>query len=1109
MQKTQKTLSTLYGVLLMLFFLNVSTITKAQKNELGVYSRVSLSEDSQPLQLIFKRIKKQSGLYFTFSDKQLDVKERYTIHVKNETVQNVLYELLGEKFKWVADGKIITFFKVSETPLQPESSTDLSTIKGTVTDNSNNPLLGANVRLYKTDLGSSTDALGHFSITTKIKKAVLIITYTGYVQQEISASPDDSIRIRLVPSNTRLDEAVVMAYGITSKRLNTGSISKVSGNEISHQPVTSFLSALQGRITGLVVTQSSGIAGTSFSTQVRGRNSLINASEPLYIIDGVPITPISKKIDILVSIASQNYDEGGISPFNGINPADIESIEVLKDADATAIYGSRGANCVILITTKRGKEGKAISQVSVSTGIGKVAHMEPLLSTPEYLEMRKEALANDGITPNDVLGSVGYAPDLKVWDQKRYVNWQKFLMGGTAYTTDANFNISGGNANTQFFGSTSAHHESSVFPSESDVGYKRGTFDFMLNHKSTDKHFTVDFNGKYSLDNNRLYNAVLASILLPPNAPDLHDVSGHLNWAENGAYFNNPLAEFLKKYDIKTYNALASLKLGYRIFEGLTFRSSFGYNRLTTKENSQNPLSAQNPFTTSDKTSSASFASGNFESYIIEPQLDYFRLFPFGKVSFLVGASWQYSKTSIKNLMGIGYTDEALLNSLDAAASVNTISDNRANYKYAAMFGRLNYNYNDRYIVNISARRDGSSRFGPGKKSNNFGSVGAAWIFTNETFAKGLSGFLDFGKLRGSYGITGNDQIGDYRFLNLWSSISLRPYQNINSLLPVTLFNRDFSWERNKKLTAALELGTFDNRLFASVTYYRNRSDNQLLEYPLPATTGFLTITKNWPAVIINRGWEFELTADIIKKPLTTWTISANLTVPYNRLVSYPEIENSSYSSRYNVGSSVNVLKRLRSSGVDKTTGLFTFEDVNKDGLYDTNDYQVVGKQDPAYYGGVGNSFRFRAFSLDIFLEFKKQTVPNYLFAIYLNNLIPGLLSNQATSILDRWQKEGDASSGQKYTASVSSAAYAAKSNVVFSDEAYSNGAYVKLRNVSLSYTMTKAMADKLRLKQVRFYIQGQNLFTFTRYKGFDPETPYYFSLPPLRTIRTGVQFNF
>jgi hypothetical protein len=269
-----------------------------------------------------------------------------------------------------------------------------------------------------------------------------------------------------------------------------------------------------------------------------------------------------------------------------------------------------------------------------------------------------------------------------------------------------------------------------------------------------------------------------------------------------------------------------------------------------------------------------------------------------------------------------------------------------------------------------------------------------------------------------------------------------------------------------------------------------------------------MNIIKNIPALIQNKGWEFGITADIIKRKDFSWSLNGNLTVPANKLLRYPGIENSTYSSFYTVGYSVNALKRYHSLGIDKNTGLYTFNDIDKSNTFTATDYQILGKLDPKYYGGIVNSFQYHEFRLDFLLEFKNQTVPNYFYSVYLNGLTPGLLNNQTTAVLERWKKSGDITDVQKFAAFEGSATYALNKTIAYSDAVYTSGAYLKVKNVAVSYSMKKETVNKLKLQNLRVYIQGQNLFTFTRYKGFDPETPYYFSLPPLRVIKVGLQIG-
>ncbi|WP_343673649.1 SusC/RagA family TonB-linked outer membrane protein [Chitinophaga sp.] len=1068
--------------------------------------RMDLSVPNKSLKAIFKLISSTTGLHFIASTNQLDVTDHYSIYVKDFSVTQILIELLGRQgFTWTSRGNMVVFSRSGPLiPLPPNSiakkmSSKLNTVTGIVMDEKGTVLPGATVRISGTNVGGTTDETGRFNLLTEKEDLILYTTYTGYRPLEMSANVDDSVRIKLVLANNVLDETVIMAYGSTTRRTNTGSIGKVSSSEISRQPVVNLLGALEARIPGLVVAPSSGVNGTSFTVQIRGRNSFANGSDPLYIIDGVPYIS-SKAINLLGSIAVQNFDAGGISPFNNLNKEDIESIEILKDADATAIYGSRGANGVILITTKRGKEGKPTLQLKLGRWMGKVPGMGNLLSKDQYMAMRKEAFANDGITPDNQEGSAGYAPDLLLWNQNRSQDWQKMIIGGTANLTNLNLALSGGSKVFQYRLSGSLLKGTSVFPV--DMPYWRGTADVSLTYLSKNKRLSADVSGKYGKDRNEMFNGTLLGTVAPPNAPGPKDENGKLVWEENGAEFSNPFADLYKKYTIKTGNVLGSMKLGYRIVDSLRFLLSTGINRYRDNENSQVPTFSMNPNTDSASTGSARFGMQEIKSYIIEPQLDYVRTFGFGKLNALVGATWQYSSNRNMAINGSGYTDDGRLDDISAAATTSILSNYSSKYKYAALFGRLIYNYKNRYILNFSARRDGSSRFGPGKRWSNFGSIGGAWLFGNEDFVKNNVGFLDYGKLRGSYGITGNDQIGDYRYLDTWSSnINANPYQGIIPLTPDALLNSNFSWERSKKMETAIELGFLDNKLITTIAYFQNTNDRQIIAYRLPAQTGFMNVIKNEGVVVKNWGWEFEMTADVLRTPHFNWRLNANITVPQNRLIAFPDLENYDYSLHYSIGYPLNVLKLYHNAGVDKANGLYKFEDVNKDGTLSYYDYQNVGDLDPKFYGGIGNTFQWKGLRLDIFLTLRKQTVPDYFYAAFVNYMSPGMLGNQSRFVLDRWQHAGDETKVQRY---VTSNGGVQNYNIWYSDAVYENNFYLKVKNISLTYSLNADLVKKMKLSGLRCYLQGQNLFTLTHYKGLDPETPYYFSLPTLRIVTVG-----
>lgn len=960
------------------------------------------------------------------------------------------------------------------------------------------------LRQAQHDRISTTNERGEFATGTLnlAKGDTLIISATGYDSETVAIStipfPERAFTITLKRKITLLDEAMVIAYGTTTRRLNTGSVGKISAEEINRQPVANPLAALQGRVPGLLVTQTSGMPGAAVRLLIRGQNSFTQGSEPFYIIDGVPFAPGNTDLNQFSSALASNATQG-LSPFNSINPADIESIEILKDADATAIYGSRGANGVILITTKRGKSGKVKLNASVRNGSSYVTKMMRMLNTQEYLQMRREAFANDGATP-----TVTNAPDLLAWDTTRYTNLQDLLLKGSAGMTEAYLSAGGGTNTTGFTLSGTYRKETSVFPG--DMYDSRISAHLNFYNQSPDRKYSLQLSASYSSDNNNLVMPDISSAYrLPPNIPSFYSADGKLNWQGGGVSFENPMAYLLQSYTAVTDNFLSNLQVSYRVLPGLIIKASAGYNRIQTEEEGITPIASLNPFASIAPTGSSRFGDVFFKSWIAEPQAEYRFKYRRNKITILIGATWQETIGESSRIIATGYTSDALLHSVSGATAIS--ADNSYNqYRYEAVFCRIQVNRNDKWLLNLSGRRDGSSRFGPGKQFSNFGAAGAGWIFSKEKFiAKKLS-FISYGKLRASYGITGNDQIGNYQYTDSWRNTS-NPYQGIPGLVPSRLFNPDYSWEVNRKGEAALELGFLKDRLWLSVAYFRNRSSNQLVKYTLPTQTGFGSITKNLPALVQNTGWEIEAKSRNIQRKTFNWVTHFNITIHRNKLIEFPGLAQSSYSSTYIIGEPLNVIYAYHLTGVNPATGVYQFEDVNGDNLINNSDRAARGSRDPQFYGGIGNDLNYKGWSLNIFFEFRKQNGRNYLASL-LNNP-PGRMVNQPAIVLNRWRKAGDAVPVQGFTASTSSNIYKAWATLGQSDGIYSDASYARLKNVMISYETALKRKGKTIAEIIRVYVQAQNLLTITGYEGSDPETQSLLTLPPLRTMTAGIQLTF
>jgi TonB-linked SusC/RagA family outer membrane protein len=1095
MSKHLKIRSILSRSFLVMMLLRFCLVVSAQENS---DDRVTLMAGNASLASIMKNIEKQTKRRFNYSEMEVNTNEKVNVSYNEAPLNTVLGQLFTAKgitWKYIDNG---IYLRKEMDPTIPKPLKDSGTVSsgvmvtGQVTDDKSLPLIGATIKVANSGKGAVTDVNGRFRIADVPANAVMIVTFTGYVEERVALKNRANISIALKPAMSTLDETVVIGYGTTTQRYNTGSVSRVTSKEIKQQPVSNVLLALQGRVPGLVITPAGGLPGAAVKVQIRGKNSLFNGSDPLFIIDGVPLASGNKGISSgSMGSTFTAYGAGSldaVSPFSTINPDDIESIEVLKDADATSIYGSRGASGVVLITTKKGKVGKTGFDISAYSGISQSTKIPKMLNTKEYLQIRKAAFQNDGITPSKT-----NAYDLLVWDTTRNTNWQKMLQGSTAHSTNANVSVNGGNRNTQFLIGTGYHHDGTVLLGD---GYNnRVSFNTNLSHQSTNEKFGLDLSTLYSSNNIKMPQGQVLS-QLPPNAPPLYNELGQINWGPPGGPFNNPMALINNKYEIKTDNLLSSLQLTYNIAAGWKFKIRGGYNSISSNEISTRPQIALNPNTNSGVVGSSQFANSNFKSWSVEPQLEYNWKVAGGQLDALLGGSWQKNQTNSNSISASGYTNDALLKSLAAAPTISNADNTYSEYKYAAMFGRINYNLKEKYLLNIPGRRDGSSRFGPDRRYSNFGALGVGWIISNENFVKEQMPVLSYAKIRGSYGTTGNDQIGDYKYLDAWTSIYQLPYQGTTTLTPDGLFNSDYNWERNRKLEGAIELGFWDNKLLATVAYFRNRCDNQLILYNLPAQTGFNNVTANLPALIQNNGFEISLSGDILSSANFKWSMSGNISIPRNKILSFPDLLTSPYAATYTTGQSINLIKGYHSLGIN-SKGIYAFADQNGDNALNSNDFIPIANLDPKYYGGISNHLAYKGIELDIFFEFKNQTGKNYLANIYATgNASPGFIYNQPAEILHSQEV-------QKFTTSTRSPAYKQISYFGRSDAAYSDASYIRLKNLSASYNLSSLLKSSLK---IRVFMLGQNLFTITKYKVSDPETQSLQLLPPLRTFTAGLQ---
>lgn len=1093
----------LTAIIILLGLMQASAATFAQ--------RVTLKSNSISFEKLFLDIERQTGYSFIYNADDIHSLPPVNVDAKDIPLTELMEKLLTNRsisYKIIGNTvvlrKVYQDYRITMDRTNPQRINPVI-VQGTVTDRQNQPLPGVSIKLKNSASAWITDQKGTFRAYIQDLKpeATLQFSFIGYTTQDVKISSIKSPFVLVLKEDiSKLDEIQVIAYGQTTRRLNTGDQTTITAKEIQNHPVGNVLSVLQATVPGVVISQSTGQAGGTFNVIIRGQNGINTSTAPLYVIDGIPFSGgayASQKSNYLGS-NGQAYDA-----LNTINPLDIESINVLKDADATAIYGSRGANGVILITTKKGKSGDTKVDLNFYSGFNRAVTIPKLLNTQQYLAMRREAKKNDNAailpTDYDINGT---------WDTTRYTNWPKVFLGGTGHVTNAQASISGGNNNTNYL--ISGNFRSTKNIQELIGGGEQiSTIHFNVNSASNDNRFNIGLTGGYSYDFNNTPSADLSnSASLAPNAPALFTPEGNLNFENNT--FGNPITASKLLARTAISNLTSSLTTSYQLTKNLKALAIVGYNKQTVNEFLASTLASFSPSTLAlGLKGSANYSIDNKSFLSIEPQLNYTKEISKGVLSVSFGGSLQKQIVDATQLQATGYSSDLLINNIAAGTGVAPVGQgfNGYTYKYSAFYGRANYNWADKYILNLSGRYDGSSRFGQNKQFHAFFAGGAAWLFSSEKLVKELLPFLNFGKLRLSYGETGNDQIGNYLYLENFSPLTtLNPYQGLPGLIPSNLPNPNLSWETTRKANLGLELQFFGGRVGLEGNYFINRTTNILAGVPLSTTTGFSSINQNIPAKIQNKGIDLTINTTNVQTDKFSWSTSITFSRQRNKLLSYP---NPNPAIQQLLSQSVNTYLVNRYAGVDPQTGLYQFYDANGKIISTPSSIgnDQVGKVDltPDYFGSLSNTISYKGFTLSFIFRGIKQMGQSTFGQILSSGFIPGLNNqNYPVAILDHWQKPGDQATFGKFASTFNSTLINAISLNRNVDAYYGDASYIRLQNASIGYQLPKTITSKLHLRTIRVYALGENLATITNYGFSDPETQSYLKMPPLRTITFGIQ---
>lgn len=1110
--------------LLTAFMLNASAKTFSQT--------ITFNGKNVSLEKVFREIKKQTNYAVVCNADLLDKAGRVSISVTNEPLTDFLNVIFkGQNLEYsITKTTIVVSQKQNvdqQAPKNLESPVEIQTllpisISGKVTDEEGKPLVGASIVVKGKGRGTTTNADGIFVLSGVEVGDIIIISFTGFISQSFTAGQKTDFSVKLKVNDNPLDQVQILAYGKTTQRRTTSNVTTVTSKDIEKQPVTNALLALQGQVPGLVINQASGFGNSGVTVQIQGPNSLLKSNVPFYVIDGVPY-PSQSLPGITTGVLgvshngySRNYyNEQNGSPLSFINPLDIESISVLKDADATAIYGSQAANGAILITTKKGKAGRGNVSLNLQQGIAEDKRFMKLMNREQYLQMRKDAFAVDGLPiPSIITNPSDQNYDLNgVWDNNRETDWQKVLLGGRAKYTNLQGTVTGGTTLDQFRVSVNYNRQTTIYPT--DLADQRGSMHMSLNHSSPNERFKMRTSVMYMIDDNELPigNLVTDAYSLVPVAPALYKSDGTLNWetGPNGtSTWYNPLSMFNAKSSNKTANLIGNFNIGYNIAKNIILSSNFGYNNQQQEEVQTFPLSIFSPDDIANGAKPFSrFASGNVKSWNIEPQLNYNMTVGAAKLDAYVGTAYRQTFNNFKAFTGNNYSTDQLLENLQAAGNVSIDAYQMSEYRYAALFGHAGLDWRDKYLVNVNIRRDGSSRFGHNNVFHSFWSVAGGWVFSEEKWIKESLPWLSFGKLNLSYGTSGSDGIGDYAFLNTYSSS--RPQNAYQGVVPLNvngLPNPNLQWEETDKLNSGLSLGFLRDRLVIAVNYYQNRCSNQLLSYALPYSAGATSIPLNFPATVQNSGWEFVFTGKPVASENLQWNSTINVSINHNKLLSFPDLATSSYSNNYKVGQPIDIQYLLKYAGVNPQTGLYQF--AKADGTISStiaypNDYVAIS-QLPKFNGGWTNNISYKGLTLDVLVSFfkgKKRSSGAVAFGSWL----PGWMRNQPSS-LDYWIKPTDVTTAQRLTSSFNGDVVSNYFNAFNSTYSITDGSFLRVKNVSLSYRFPTRWSDKARMKSMSIFGSAQNLLTFTKYKGLDPESGDE-DLPPLRVITVGIQVTF
>lgn len=1102
-------------LLVMKLTLLLLTVAMLQVSAKGLSQNISFSGKDVSLESVFNAVESQTDYVFMYKATALSAAKPVTIRANGiglEAFLNKVFENQNLTYKIIDKNILVSRKDVGGAVAESMAAAPakVETISVFVFTAGYTPLGGAVVSNLTKQKNYLTASSGLVDVAVNTGDQ-LKISYIGYVDYKLNITDDiitaRSCNAELTLSQNKLDEVQITVLGTTNKRTGTANIATVKAADIERQPVVNVLDALIGRIPGLRISSSANTAGAR-TVELRGRNVLNPGmfTNPLYVIDGLPIATIP--VD---PWGGSSTVSGGYSltenPLFMINPLDIESVDVLKDADATALYGSRGANGVILVTTKRGKPGPTRFNVNYSKVFSGVQRYMPMMNTEQYLAVRREAFLNDAALPTQ-----DNAPDLTTWDQKAYTDWQRAFFKNQR-SDDVQLSVEGGLMQNTY--RVSVGYTATTEMYNQGMGNRRLTVGLSFNHRSADGKLMLELASNNTYANNQTA-AQIDFFSMPPNAPWIYDENGNYNFQPYRTTFGSiyPFKDIKNWGENQTLKNQTNVGFTYEVVKDLTAGVRISGEFFSNKSGSYSPKAGKDPLFF--PMNMAFYGDGTGKSLLIQPKINYVKLLGDARISASVAGDYSYSDQSAVTTIGMMFSNDNLIRSYSNAQILQSVN-NLVQLKVASLLATVSLDWKNKYIVNLNGRRDGSSRFGDGTRFGNFGSAGVSWVISNEEWFKKTNwNWLTFAKIRSTYGVMGNANIGDYQYLSRWSNVSASGFEKLPDYDDQTIYtlvqpvNQKYSWSSASKFEVGARVGLFNNKVNIESNLYINRDGRQLTNITTPAFTGFSAVVGNWPAVIQNKGVEIMIDATILNNK--TWGISARFQASRNKntLVAFEGLANSPYRDMFRIGSSVTAKSFTNYIGINPLKGIPVFEDYNGDGVQqlgtDGINFPDLGLDDrykvidlnPKYIGGFGFRVDFmKALSLDAQFSFENALIPDVL-----NNLGYGGMTNMVLydEIEKRhWMQPGDKALYSRYSTGNNGGYFG-------SDAYYANGAYLSLDNLSLSYMLPIKWIEKIKMRQGIISVNSSKIFKLSQYRVADVELG---TVPQIRRIAVNLRFSF